>query len=680
MLCLALLAVTALSAPAPTAAEPLIKPWGLRLEYIDKSVKPGDDFYSYANGLWLKTAEIAPDRGSAGAWTDSNIRAEERLKAIIAELHTRKDLTAEEKKLRDLYDAFTDEARIEANGLKPIEKDLAAIAALKTHEDVARMMSLPALNLGGPFGIWIWRDDKNPDAYALRMVQSGLALPGRDYYLREDKELAAAREAYRKYLAETLVSVGVPEADAATRAAAIYEMEVSLAGAHWPAEDRRDADKVYNPMTIPELKAFAPDYPWEAMFASAGIPLKTRGGADRTVIVREKSAFPPIAKIFAATPVAVWRDYLTVRCVRSFAHYLPRRYEDADFAFFGKTLGGQTQQQDRATRGVRLLDRRMGEALGKIYVAKHFPPEAKKKIRALVDNLLVAFEQNLKTLEWMTPATRAKAEEKRKQFTVKVGYPDKWQDYSALVVRRDDLVASIKNCNTFDWRHEADRIDDPVDRSEWIMSPPTVNAYYEEAANEIVFPAGMLQPPHFDLEADDAVNYGAIGSIIGHEISHGFDDQGSKYDGTGRLVQWWTDEDRKKFEERTGVLVKQYEEYEPLPGLRLNGQLTLGENIGDLSGVAIAHKAYRLSLGGKEAPVRDGLTGDQRFYLAFAQSWRTKSRDEITRQRTLNNPHSAPEYRVIGVVRNHDAWYAAFPEVSEQDRYYLAPEKRVRIW
>jgi predicted metalloendopeptidase len=321
----------------------------------------------------------------------------------------------------------------------------------------------------------------------------------------------------------------------------------------------------------------------------------------------------------------------------------------------------------------------MGEALGKIYVAKYFPPEAKAKVRALVDNLLLAFEEGLKTLEWMTPATRAKAEEKRKQFTVKVGYPDVWKDYTALAIVRNDLVGSIKNSNEFNWRRDADRIDKPVDKAEWWMSPPTVNAYYNESANEIVFPAGMLQPPHFDLEADDAVNYGGIGGTIGHEISHGFDDQGSKYDGTGKLTQWWTDEDRKRFEERTGVLVQQYGAYEALPGLNLNGELTLGENIGDLSGVAIAYQAYRISLGGKEAPVLDGLTGDQRFYLAYAQSWRTKSRDEYTRQRTLSDPHSSPEYRVNGVVRNHDEWYRAF-DVGEKDKYYLPPEKRVRIW
>lgn len=676
-LLLALFASASLATPA--VAAPAIPPWGLHLDYIDRSVKPGDDFFAYANGGWVKTAEIPPDRSFAGAWLESIERSDERLRAIVAELHTRSDLTPEERKLRDLYDAYTDSTRIEANGLTPLEKPLARIAAARTPEDVARLMADPALRLGGPFGMWIKADDKHPDAYAVRIDQSGLGLPERDYYLRDDKDLAAAREAYKKYVAGALALTGVPEAEAATRAAAVFAVEHDLAAVFWPAADRRDADKAYNPLTIPDLAKLAPDYPWAAAFDAGGIPLKARG-ADRTVIAREKSAFPAIAKIFAATPVAVWRDYLAARCVHSFADYLPRRVQDADFAFYGTVLQGRGEEQDRATRGVRLLDRRMGEALGKLYVAKFFPPEAKAKVRALVDNLLAAFDEDLKTLDWMTPETRAKAREKLKQFTVKVGYPDHWLDYAALAIDRADLVGSIENSNAFDWHHDADRIDQPVDRTEWGMSPPTVNAYYEETANEIVFPAGMLQPPHFDPEADDAVNYGGIGGTIGHEISHGFDDQGSKYDGTGMLRNWWTDEDRKRFVAKTDALVSQYDAYEPLPGLHIKGRLTLGENIGDLSGLEIAHKAYLISLGGKPAPVLDGLTGDQRFYLAYAQSWRTKSRDAAVRQRTISNEHSDSRFRVIGVVRNDDGWYAAFPDVKPGDKYYLPPEKRVRLW
>jgi putative endopeptidase len=402
-LCLALLGLTlttaaTLAVPAtPAHAAPLIKPWGLHLDYIDRSVKPGDDFYAYANGKWLETAEIPADRTYAGAWLDSNLRSDERLKEIVAELHARADLTGEGQKLRDLYDAYTDSVRIEANGLKPIEKDLAAIAAAKTRDDLARLMSVPTLRLGGPwwggpahgalFSTSIGPDDKNPNRYVLQFRQGGLGLTDRDYYLSEDKELEATREAYKKYLAQTLEMVGASKADAARRGAAVFALERDIATAHWTAVDRRDADKSYNPMTVSELKSLAPDYPWDATFAALGISQKV-AGADRGVLVREKSAFPVLAKQFAKTPVPVWRDYLTIRLVHSNADYLPKQIQDADFAFFGTTLQGRDRQLDRATRGVRLLDGRMGEALGKIYVQKYFPPEAKAKVRALVDNLL----------------------------------------------------------------------------------------------------------------------------------------------------------------------------------------------------------------------------------------------------------------------------------------------------
>ena len=347
---------------------------------------------------------------------------------------------------------------------------------------------------------------------------------------------------------------------------------------------------------------------------------------------------------------------------------------------YGTTLQGRTQQLDRPTRAARLLDNRLGEALGKIYVAKHFPPDSKAKVRTLVQNLLLAMKEDLKSLDWMTAETRGKALEKLEHFTVKVGYPDSWRDYAALTIRRDDLVGSIKNSNVYEWNRQLKRLDEKVDRTEWGMSPPTVNAYYNPSANEIVFPAGILQPPFFDAAADDAANYGAIGSIIGHEISHGFDDQGSKYDGLGVMRMWWTDADRKSFDERTTALAQQYDAYEPLPGLHVNGRLTLGENIADLAGVMIARKGYHISLGGKEAPVLGGYTGDQRFYLAYAQVWRSKQKDESMRQRVLSNPHSPPAYRVNGVVRNDDGWYAAFPEIKATDPYYLPPDRRVRLW
>jgi predicted metalloendopeptidase len=669
-LCTTLFAGAALAAPQ-------IPPWGLNLDYLDRSVQPGDDFYGYANGGWLKTAQIPPDRPAAGAGFDMVLRNEARLKEIVADLHSRQDLSVEETKLRDLYDAFTDEQRIESLGMNAASKDLQRIASIQTLKDAARLMGDPSLHLKGPFAARIDVDDMHPDRYVVFLTQSGLGMPDRDYYLRDDKDLAATRDAYKKYLEQMLGLAGVK--DAAERAGKVYALEHDIAVASWPAADRRDAVKVYNPMSLPELAKLAPGFSWTPYLEALGVPAKSPAG-DRGVIVSEKSAFPAIGKIFAATPVSVWRDYLTIRYLSNFAAHLPRSVDDTEFGFYGTVVQGRAKQLDRPTRGARLLDAQMGEALGKIYVAKYFPPEAKAKIQALVRNLLQAFEEDLKTMAWMTDATRAQALDKLHRFTVKVGYPDQWRDYSTLSIDRNDLIGSMKNAIAFEWNRNLVRLDGPVDRSEWGMTPPTVNAYNNTSMNEIVFPAGILQPPQFDPLADDAVNYGSIGAVIGHEISHGFDDQGSRYDGMGVLRNWWTDADRKGFDERTGALAAQYDAYEGLPGLHVNGKLTLGENIADLAGLVVAHRAYRISLGGKEAPVLDGLTGDQRFYLAFGQSWRAKVRDGAQRQRILSNPHSPSEFRVKGVVRNDDGWYAAFPEVKPGSRYYLPPEQRVRLW
>ncbi len=397
------------------------------------------------------------------------------------------------------------------------------------------------------------------------------------------------------------------------------------------------------------------------------------------MIVAEKSAFPKLAKIFAQTPVAVWRDYLTAHYLHAFAAYLPKTIDDRNFAFYGTVIQGNSQQLDRATRGVHLLDNDIGEALGKLYVAKYFPPEAKAKAEALVGNLLKAYEADMQTLDWMTPETRKKALEKLHQFTPHIGYPDKWRDYSALSISRDDLVGDVKNAIEFEWNRELKRLDDPVDKSEWDMTPPTVNAYYNPSANEIVFPAAILQPPFFDPNADDAVNYGGIGAVIGHEISHGFDDQGSKYDGTGMLNDWWTPEDRKNFDARTKALTDQFNSYEPLPGLHVNGAFTLGENIADLAGVTIAFKAYHISLDGKPAPVLDGFTGDQRFFLSFGQIWRAKYREGTLRAQVLSDPHSPGQFRADGATRNLDSWYTAF-DVTPDEKYYLPPDQRVHLW
>ncbi|HUO90164.1 MAG TPA: M13 family metallopeptidase [Rhizomicrobium sp.] len=661
---------------ATLAAEPQVKPWGVELSYIDRSVRPGDDFFAYANGLWVKHSTIPADRTYAGVNLELDLQNEARLKGLVAELAQTPDdkLTPEGRKLRDLYNAFMDTKQIEANGLKPAEKDLASIAHYRTLSDVAAAIGDPTLGLDGPFGFYIGVDDKNSDAYSINLWQSGLGMPDRDYYLKTDKEIVATQAAYKKYLAAMLEIAGVK--DAAARADKVYDLELGIAKASWPAADRRDEDKIYNPMTIADLKKLAPGFDWDAMFKAAGVP---EDGGARKVIVAEKSAFPNLAKVFASTPMDVWRDYMTVRYLHRWAALLPKKVDDTDFAFYGTALNGRTAQLDRPTRGIRLLDGQMGEALGKLYVAKYFPPEAKAKALQLVKNLIAAYDADIQTLAWMTPGTRAKALEKLHATMMKIGYPDKFRDYSAVVIDRNSLVASVKDTTVFEWNRELRRIDQRVDRSEWGMTPPTNNAYNNPNLNEVVFPAGILQPPYFDPNADDAVNYGEIGATIGHEISHSFDDQGAKYNKRGILENWFTPDDLKAFKARGDAIAAQYDQYQPLPGLHINGRLTLGENIADIAGLVIALKAYHISLGGKPAPVLNGLTGDQRFFIAYGQSWRETHRPGAIRSQVLSNPHSPSEFRVNGVVRNVDAWYAAF-DVKPGDKLYLPPDKRVPVW
>ncbi|HEY1631615.1 MAG TPA: M13 family metallopeptidase [Rhizomicrobium sp.] len=673
----ALAALLGTVAIAYAAGAPAVPPWGVDLSMMDKSVKPGDDFFLYANGTWLKKDTIPADRSYSGVNLELDKSNDAHLQEIVASLHTRTDLSAEETKLRDLYDAYEDAAGIEANGLKPAQADLARIAGAKTLSDVAALMGDPALSLDGPFGFGIQTDQKNPDAYAVYFGQSGLGMGDRDYYLKKDKDFVTTQAAYKKFLVQMLGFAGAPDAE--MRAAAIYKLEYAIARASWPAEQRRDAVKTYNPLKISALSKLAPRFPWARFWGASGIGASSAHG-ERMVVVAERSAFPKLAAVFAKTPISVWRDYLTVRYLHRFAPYLPKQVDDANFAFYGTVLQGQTQQLDRPTRGVHLLDDNMGEALGKLYVAKYFPPEAKAKAETLVRNILSAYDEDIKTLAWMSPQTRAKARDKLAHYRLKIGYPDHWRDYSPLAISRGDLIGDMKAVNVYEWHRELDRIDLPVDKTEWGMTPPTNNAYYDPTANEIVFPAGILQPPFFDPNADDAVNYGEIGATIGHEISHGFDDQGSKYDALGALRDWWTPEDRKAFDARTQALANQYDQYEPLPGLHIKGKLTLGENIADLAGLVIAFKAYHIALAGHPAPVLDGYSGDQRFYIAYSQSWRQHDREGWLRQHLVSNPHSPESYRVNGVVRNDDGWYASFPDIKAGDKYWLPPEQRVHLW
>jgi putative endopeptidase len=678
-LCGALLATT----PVLAQSAPKFGKWGVDLTSLDPSVKAGDNFFLHVNGGWLQHAQIPADRSSTGSFQDLQILSEERLKTIVAELEKTPDqrLTDEQRKLRDLYDAFVNTDAIEARGLGPVRADLDYLENLKTLDDVAHAMGSVRLSTSSIYNIGIGVDDKHPDNYSVNLGQAGLGMPDRDYYLSDDPQIVKTREAYRKYLADMMTLAGF--SDAAARADRVLAVETEIAKVSWNRADRRDEDKVYNPMPASALKTLAPDFAWDAFLSEGNIPLTRPDGSQRYVIVAEKSAFGPLATIFKNTPVSTWSDYLVVHYLHTFSPYLPKRFDDLDFSFYGTVLSGRTQQLDRKTRAMHLLDQQLGEAMGKLYVARYFPPEAKSKADLLVSNLLKAYDADIQTLDWMSPATRAKALEKLHQFTPKIGYPVKWRDYSAFRVVGDDPVGNAQRAGVFEWNRDVNRINQPVDKAEWGMTPSTINAYYNPSFNEIVFPAAILQAPFFDPSADDAVNYGAIGAVIGHEISHGFDDQGSKYDGKGVFQDWWTKEDRANFDARTQALVKQYNGYFPLPEtdpkLHVIGANTLGENIADNAGLAIALKAYHLSLNGKPAPVIDGYTGDQRLYLSFGQVWRTKMRDSAVRTQTMSNEHTVAEFRVIGPTRNQNSWYDAFG-VKSGDKYYLAPAERVHLW
>lgn len=649
--------------------------WGFDAAGMDRAAKPGDDFFRYANGKWYDAAVIPADRSSIGSFTSLRIRSEEQLQAILDGLETQPGLDADQTKVRDLYRSYIDIGRIEQLGLKPAEADLKAIANLKTHSDVARAMASVRMGTESIYGAFVAVDSKNPNSYSVFVTQAGLGLPDRDYYLIDEKGSVAARTAYHAFIAKMLSLADI--ADAKKKSDRIFALETEIAKAHWPAADRRNADNTYNPMKVSELEAFAPEFDWAA--ALKELEIGSPPGGERALIVREKSAFPVLAKLFKNTPVSVWRDYLTFHYLRSHAAVLPKRFDEANFDFYGKVLSGNEQQLERSKRGAQFVDGNMGEASGKLYVAQHFPPSAKAKAQTLVDNLIATYVEHIKTRDWMTPQTKQQALEKLSRLRVKIGYPEKWRDYSLYKVDPNDAFGNATRGQEFEWNRRLARLDGPVDRSEWGMTPPTVNAYYNARGNEIVFPAAILQPPFFDPNADAAVNYGGIGAVIGHEISHGFDDQGSKFDAMGVLRNWWTPEDRKNFEAKTNVLVAQYNEYVPIEGLHVNGKLTLGENIGDLSGLTISTAAYHRSLRGRRAPVLDGFTGDQRLFLGFAQIWREKAREGYLRQRVISNPHSPPVFRVDGTVRNVDDWYAAF-QLQPGDKYYLAPDARVHLW
>ena len=659
--------------PTPVAApDPVIRTgtWGFDAEGQDTSVKPGDDFWTYANGGFLKALQIPPDKSRYGIDYIMGDIAEKHVRGILESSDQPSGADAADAiKTRALYRAFMDEKRVNALGSKPLLTDLAAVRAVKTREELAVLQSRVGTFQGSLFGIDIGADAKYPDRYAVYVGQAGLGLPDRDYYLKP--EFAAKKAKYQTYVAQMLRLAGWTDADAMAKA--VVALETRIAEASWSRVEERDPDKTYNPTTVADLAKDAPGYPWRAALDTAELR-----GVDR-IVVGEKTALPKLAAIYRQTPLPVLKAWAAFHLADEAAPYLNDRFVDVRFAFRGTVLTGQPQQRARWKRAVAIEDGVMGEAVGRVYVAKYFPPEAKAKIRELVENLRVALGQRIEKLDWMSPEPKTKALAKLKAMTVKVGYPDKWRDYSKLEINPTDLYGDVERANAWDWRRKVARLNQPVDRAEWDMTPQTVNAYYQPTANEIVFPAAILQAPYFDPSFDAAANYGDIGATIGHEMTHGFDDEGRKFDGAGALSNWWTEEDGKKFDARAGGLGKQYDSYEPFPGAHVNGSLTMGENIADLGGALVALDAYHNSLGGQPAKVIDGLSGDQRFFLSYAQSWRDKAREDAMRQQMASDPHSPDQYRANGVVRNMDAWYAAF-DVKPSDKLYLAPQDRARIW
>ncbi|MBN8817868.1 MAG: M13 family metallopeptidase [Sphingomonas sp.] len=664
---------TAAPAPTPVAAAPVAPPapkptigdYGFDTTGMDRAVPPGDNFYDYANGTWAKATPIPADKSNYGMFTLLDDLSKQRTQDILNEAKSDPN-----SKIGNAYVAYLDAATVEAKGLAPIKPWLDSIKAVKTRADYVALLAQAARNgVSRPFTGFVGQDDKAPDNYIYTIGQGGLGMPDRDYYLLKTEKMASTRKAYVAHLAKMFALAGEPDGE--KRAAAILAFETEIAKVHWTRIDSRDAEKTYNKMTVAQLAKLARGFD----FPTA---LKALGATGDTVLVAQPTAIKGEAALIARTPLAVLKDQLLVRSLDQFSDYLPDAFANENFAFFGTTLNGTPEREERWKRAVTFVKDSLGEEVGKVYVAKYFPPETKAAADQLVKNVLAAMGRRIDALPWMSDEAKARAHKKLAAFTPKIGYPDKWRDYAGLAIARDDLFGNALRSNQFDYDYQMGKLGKPIYRWEWFMTPMEINAYANFGMTEIVFPAAILQPPFFDPHADPAINYGGIGAVIGHEISHHFDDQGAKYDETGRLSQWWTDQDVKKFTALTDRLVKQYDAYEPLPGEHVKGALTLGENIADLAGLTVAYDAYKAALGGKEAPVIDGTTGDQRFYLGWAQVWRRNYREANLRQRLLTDPHSPSEERVA-IVRNLDPWYGAFA-IPGTAKLALPPEDRVRIW
>jgi len=655
-----LLLATAGTVAADDAAAPLIS--GIDPTAMDTNVRPQDDLFRHVNGTWLKNTEFPAEYASAGVSIMLFEKAQADVQAILLE---------DRGKLNDMYASFMDEARVEARGIEPLQPLFAEIEAIDGPAALARFFGrAQGLGISVPLGVYVYPDARNSTHNVAYLTQDGLGMPNRDYYLKTEEAYVNFRAKYAEYLAKLFTLAGMK--DGAARADKILALETAIATDQWTPVQNRDPIKTYNRYSAQSAYDVAPKFEWKAYLTESRLP-----GGD--FVVRQPTYATALGGHMHNADLTVWKDYLIVRTIGAYARVLPAAFVEASFDFNSRTLRGTEALRPRWKRAVSETENAMGEAIGAAYVARHFPPEAKVRMVTLVDNLLAEFDRSIDQLEWMSASTKAEAHAKLRKINVKIGYPDKWRDYSGLAIARDDLAGNVMRANQFEWAWQAARAGQPKDPTEWFMTPQTVNAYYLPTNNEIVFPAAFLQPPYFNMQADDAANYGAIGSVIGHEISHGFDDKGRQYDGDGNLRDWWTAEDNEQFKLKAAGLVQQYGAFEALPGLNVNGELTLGENIGDLSGAAVAYRAYIRSLKGQEAPVIDGATGPQRFFLGYAQAYRTKWREGLMREIVLGDPHSPSEFRANGVVSNMEEFYAAF-DLREGDRLWRKPEERVKIW
>jgi putative endopeptidase len=663
--------------PAPTS--------GIDLQYVDASVRAQDDFYRHVNGKWLDTFEIPADKAGYSSFSKVYDETQDQLHGLIEQAAKASNNTdADVQKIGDLYNSFMDEAKLEQLGDQPLAQDFAAIDALKDKKDLATLMgnlgkwtsqagSFGPSNTTLPFVAYVHQDNKDSTKYVIDFEQSGIGLPDRDYYLKDDDaKLKQMRTEYVAHVQKMLGLVG--DKDAAKDAQDVLALETQLAKAQWTKVELRDPIKAYNKIETAKLDGLAPGFDWKGYLAAAEI----QGKVDY-VIVGQPTYLSEFAKILNKTPLATWKTYFKWHVLNDYASLLSKPFVDEDFAFNGTSLTGTPQDRPRWKKGISLISGELGEALGKVYVAQYFPPEHKARVEKLVNNLLAAFKADIDTLDWMGPQTKQAAQAKLAKIAVKIGYPDKFRDYSKYSVSKDDLVGNVKNGNTFEYERNIAKLGQPIDRNEWGMTPQTINAEYSPEMNSIEFPAAILHPPFFDAKADEAVNYGAIGAVIGHEISHGFDDQGAQYDGDGNLRDWWTKEDHVKFSAKTKALVAEYNGFEPLTGYHVNGELTLGENIADNSGLAISYKAYKIATATTPGPVIDGYTGDQRVYLGFAQVWRGKYRDNLLIRLVKTDPHSPVQFRANGTVVNQNGFFTVF-DVKAGDKMYRTPEQRVIMW